>query len=261
MAWWLGVWALALLMMRTMKNEDATSLRMGLTGVDEPLMLGFCGGGAYDPDHIQQDLSPAGWDAFADSQPALALVPQALGQASTFVESAAGATIFRVGDPVRMVFFVLSGEVRLIRHALNGSEVILQRSRSGFIAEASLHSPAYHCDALSVAPSTLLGFPVIAFGRALDEDATFRKAWQSLLAREVRKLRAQCERLSLHNAADRIVHYIEAEGMEGAIVMGQPRKAWAAELGLTHEALYRALRRMQDEGVLLVDGSRIAILR
>ena len=75
----------------------------------------------------------------------------------------------------------------------------------------------------------------------------------------MRKLRAQCERLSLHNAADRIVHYIESEGTDGVATLNQSRKAWAAELGLTHEALYRVLRRPQADGTLDIDGDRIAI--
>lgn len=134
----------------------------------------------------------------------------------------------------------------------------MQRSCGGFIAEASLDSRAYHCDAVCTRPSTLLLFTADAFRNALEADIRFCKAWQSLLAREVRKLRAQCERLSLHNAASRIAHYIESEGVDGVITLTQSRKAWAAELGLTHEALYRALRRMQDNGMLAVEGNRIA---
>jgi len=70
------------------------------------------------------------------------------------------------------------------------------------------------------------------------------------LAAEVRKLRAQCERLSLHGAAERIAHYIEAEGRDGRLTLRQTRKSWAAELGITHEALYRALASLERAGQL-----------
>ncbi|WP_230646797.1 cyclic nucleotide-binding domain-containing protein [Bradyrhizobium sp. Leaf401] len=36
------------------------------------------------------------------------------------------------------MFFVLSGEVRLVRRSRSGGEVVLQRTRHGFLAEASL---------------------------------------------------------------------------------------------------------------------------
>ena len=202
-----------------------------------------------------------GWQKLIASQPALARIPPQLRALAERREIDAGETLFRIGDRVKGVFSVISGEVRLIRRDRNGTEVVLQRSRGGFFAEASLGSKAYHCDAVANKKGAVLRFPAQAFRAALDEDADFRDAWMSHLAREVRKLRAQCERLSLHNAVDRIVHYIESEGADGAITLNQSRKAWATELGLTHEALYRALRRLQADGTLGIDGDRIAVVQ
>ena len=84
-------------------------------------------------------------------------------------------------------------------------------------------------------------------------------SWLQRLTREVRTLRAQSERLRLNSAAERILHYIEAEGSDGAVTLHQTRRAWAGELGLSHEVLYRTLRRLREEGVLTLDGNRIAI--
>ena len=147
-----------------------------------------------------------------------------------------------------MMLFVVAGEVRLVRRTAGGADVVLQRARAGFVAEASLESPRYHCDIEAVTKSRLLGFPRDPFRNALEVDAAFRNFWMRRLAAEVRKLRAQCERLSLRSAADRIEHYIEAEGRDGRLELRQTKKAWAAELGLTHEALYRALAGLQRQG-------------
>jgi len=198
------------------------------------------------------------WPNLIAIQPVTGLIPEALRLLAKRQDADARETIFRVGDSVRHVYLVITGEARLIRLDRSGGEVILQRSRGGFIAEASLDSPNYHCDAIAAEPTTLLLFPTTAFRQALERVPTFCKAWQSQLAKEVRKLRAQCERLSLHSAADRITHYIEAEGTDGVVTLSQTRMAWAAELGLTHEALYRALRRMRDEGLLEIDANQIS---
>lgn len=198
------------------------------------------------------------WPNLVKTQPVTELIPEALRIVAKQQEANAGDTIFRVGDSVRHVYLVITGEARLIRLDRSGAQVILQRSRGGFIAEASLDSRTYHCDAMAAEPTTLLLFPATAFRQALDRVPKFCKAWQSQLAKEVRKLRAQCERLSLHSATDRITHYIEAEGTDGVVTLTQTRMAWAAELGLTHEALYRALRRMRDEGRLEIVANRIA---
>jgi CRP/FNR family transcriptional regulator, dissimilatory nitrate respiration regulator len=199
------------------------------------------------------------WHLLIEAQPALALIPALLRKLTERWDIEAGQTLFRIGDRVESVFFVVSGEVRLVRRDRNGTEVILQRSRGGFFAEASLNGKVYHCDVLAIQAGYVLRFPAKVFRAMLDDDADFRDAWMTHLAREVRKLRAQCERLSLHSAADRVIHYIEAEGVDGAITLNQSRKAWAAELGLTHEALYRVLRKMQDAGTLQVLGERLSI--
>jgi CRP-like cAMP-binding protein len=207
---------------------------------------------------MQSAIEKLDWPSLIEAQPAAGLIPIGLRQQAKRLDAQAHEPLFRIGDSVRCVYLVVSGEARLIRLARNGSEVILQRSRGGFLAEASLEARSYHCDAITTKPTTILMLPVAAFRAALEEDPIFRSAWQSQLTKEIRKLRAQCERLSLNSAADRISHYIESEGADGILTLNQSRKSWAAELGLSHEALYRTLRRMQSEGVLDVDGVRLA---
>lgn len=176
--------------------------------------------------------------------PDLASVPPGLRSQAKESRATEGDTLFRIGSRPRSMLYVLEGEIRLVRRARNGTEIVLQRSTAGFVAEASLESARYHCDLVAALDSHLLQFPIAAFRDALRDDARFRDAWMARLTREVRKLRAQCERLSLRGAAERIEHYIESEGTDGRIVLRQTRKAWAAELGITHEALYRALATM-----------------
>jgi CRP-like cAMP-binding protein len=140
----------------------------------------------------------------------------------------------------------------------SGGEIVLQRTRNGFIAEASLDQSAYHCDAIAVVPTELLAIPRLAFNEALNV-ATFRQQWIGHLARELRRVRAQTERLSLKTARERILHFSETEGEDGTIVLTQSRKDWAAELGLTHEALYRTLARMERAGEIHIDGLILVI--
>lgn len=199
------------------------------------------------------------WPALVESHSELARIPPALKAAARQQAFAAGETLFRQGDRPKAMYCVLDGEVRLLRRSPKGGEVILQRSRGGFFAEASLESKAYHCDGVAAADGRLLAFPIRTFREALEGDAAFRNDWMAQLAREVRRLRARCERLSLHGAEARILHAIESEGTAGTLVLAQSRKAWAAELGLSHEALYRTLARLQAEGTLVLDGARLTL--
>lgn len=187
--------------------------------------------------------------------------PEKLREAAQLQAFGRGETLFRQGERPKAMLCVLSGEIRLVRLSRAGGEIILQRSRDGFIAEASLESRAYHCAAVAAAEGQLLRFPLRAFRQAIETDPGFRNAWIAHLAGEVRKLRAQSERLSLHGAAERIVHYLESEGRDGVLALSQSRKAWAAELGLSHEVLYRTLSRLQAEGSISLDGRKIALSR
>lgn len=204
-------------------------------------------------------MSDLDWESLAARQPALAAVPAGLRTAAAARAFAAGDRVFRQGQRPAAMFCVLAGEIRLVRHGADGNPIILQRSRGGFFAEASLESPAYHCDAVAAAACELLRFPIAGFRAALAADAGFNRRWMAHLAGEVRRLRAQCERLSLKGAAARVLHCIETEGDRGRLHLTQSRKAWAAELGLSHEALYRALAKLAAEGVLAVKGGLLTL--
>ncbi len=171
---------------------------------------------------------------------------------------AAGQTLFRSGEPPAKMFVVIGGELRLVRVSPAGQQIVLQRARSGFIAEASLYQPAYHCDAIAARHSELLALPRKSVIQALTTPA-FRNALFAQMADELRRLRTLNERLGLKTARERILHYLETEGRDGRLELQQTRKAWAEELGLTHEALYRALSALKEARVISIDGERIAL--
>ncbi len=166
--------------------------------------------------------------------------------------------VFARGDMPRAMYFVVSGEVKLIRPSQVGGEIVLQRARRGFLAEASLDQRAYHCDAVATELTELFAIPRRAFCDALD-DTLFRTQWIGHLARELRTARAHSERLSLRTVRERITHYIEVEGEGGSVTLTESKKDWAAALGLTHEALYRALSQMQKDDQLSVDGATLRL--
>jgi CRP-like cAMP-binding protein len=169
--------------------------------------------------------------------------------------------LFRLGERPALLYYVLEGEIALLRHSVRGQAIVLQRARHGLLAEASVESRSYHCDGVARVRSRVCTLPLGALRRALAEDAAFAGAWARHMAGEIRRLRARAERLQLRGAEARIVHYLESEGIDGAIELDQPLKSWALELGITHEALYRALARMTRSGHLARAGSRLRLLR
>jgi CRP-like cAMP-binding protein len=128
--------------------------------------------------------------------------------------------------------------------------VVLQRVRRGFVAEASMQSTRYHCSGLATLAGQAVRLPMAALKLALQEDSRFAVRWIGMLNDELRRLRAQTERLALKGVAARLLHMIETEGRSGRLEIGSGLKSLAAQLGVTHEALYRTVAALEHAGVL-----------
>ena len=108
-------------------------------------------------------LTDEEWVVLIKAHPELAALPADLRRHADHIVAAAGVPVFRLGERPARFLWVLEGQVRLVRRSRNGAEIVLQRAHSGFVAEASVESHRYHCDAVAVVDSQLLGFPYRTF--------------------------------------------------------------------------------------------------
>jgi CRP-like cAMP-binding protein len=169
-----------------------------------------------------------------------AIPSQLEGLPSERLQYAAGGLVFRRDAPVDWLHFVKRGLVHLLRYKADGGLTVLQRAEPGyFLAEASLFSPTYHCDAVAITPTELVRFPKSAVLSALAADPNFALSWVQYLSREMQRMRSRAELLSLKKVSDRFEAWLELRGC----VM--PEKGqWvsvAREIGVSPEALYRYL--------------------
>ena len=196
---------------------------------------------AYDPNHMKTLVLP----------PALqALLPPDMHCACEGALIRKGARVFLAGKMPEWMFYVVSGEVTLERTGLHGETVVLQRTRQGFVSEASLKVARYHCDALAITDTQVIKVPVRELTHEIDRDPAFASRWISMLNAEVRRLRLHLERLSMKSIRDRLMHLIETEGQNGRYPIPSGLKTLAGELGVTHEALYRAIAALESERLL-----------
>lgn len=183
------------------------------------------------------------------------LLPPGLGRR---LQLAKGDSVFVVDDPTRGLFQVETGLVRLVRHAIDGSDVTLHVARPGEIfAEASLFAERYHCDALADQPTTVLAFDKERILAELTSDPAQARAWIKHLSGQVQTFRAQTARLSLRSADDRLLSFLRMQCLDGPeVTIDRSWKVIASELGLSHEALYRTLARLERQGVIKRDRNR-----
>jgi CRP-like cAMP-binding protein len=174
-----------------------------------------------------------------------------------------GEALFRQGDPAVAVYGVEAGRLRLVRHTAEGSAVTLAVARAGeALAEASLFAAVYHCDAVADAASTVAVFPQRELRAALRADRDLAGRFLALLARQVQELRTRLELRNVRSARARVLAWLElvASGTLAAPPEGRPLKDLASELGLTPEALYRTLTRLEREGAIVRAGRAIALV-
>jgi CRP-like cAMP-binding protein len=187
------------------------------------------------------------------SHPFPAAFPQALHATATRIPFISGTRIFHRGSPAHAIFFIESGAVRLMRHGPAGEEVVLHDAHAGeFVAEASLGSARYHCDAVATQPGTVLKVPADTLRLLIDTDPKFAREWVALLSRQLRAARTRVERLSLKSAEERIRHLLlsEGRGPQCEVALDGNLKDLARTLGITHEVLYRTLARMERDGTI-----------
>jgi len=180
------------------------------------------------------------------ASPLKELLPEAVQTLCKMTSVKKGSLLFQTGKKPELMFFVLSGEVTLERLSQHGDPVVLQRTRYGFVSEASLQSPKYHCDGRVVAKSEIIQIPLSALADALNSDSAFAARWIRMLNQEVKRLRLQCERLSMKSVKDRVLHLIHTEGKNSQYQVTTGLKSLAGELGVTHEALYRTLAALEQ---------------
>ena len=176
----------------------------------------------------------------------------------------AGEPLFHLGDKTSGLYEVLAGRVRMTRVDRSGRETVLYVSGAGeTFAEASLFSPAYHCDAIASTDAVVRVYPKSAVLEAFAKDPKAVQAFTATLARQLMGLRTRLAQRDIRSARERVRHFLAlntaADGR--TVALRGTVKDLAAELGLTHEALYRTLAALEKTGEIRRTPGKITLLR
>jgi CRP-like cAMP-binding protein len=157
--------------------------------------------------------------------------------------------VFKQGEDTRGLFFVLSGQVNLCRYTESGHVITVHRATANSLfAEASLFSDRYHCDAQCNTACDIFCIDKAVILKCMDSEPKFSKQFNKLLASQIQNYRQILEILAIKSATDRILVAITAGYLVGSVI------DFASQIGLTHEACYRGLRKLTREGILIQTG-------
>jgi CRP-like cAMP-binding protein len=176
----------------------------------------------------------------------------------------AGEALFRLGDKAAGFYEVVSGRVRLVRVDRVGRETVLHvAGPAETLAEASLFSGQYHCDAVANTDATVRVYPKRQVISAFEKDPKALKTFTAMLAHQVMTLRTRLQQRNIRSARERVRQFLALNiGPDGrGVELHGTLKDLAAEIGLTHEALYRALAALERAGEVKRAGNRIMLVK
>lgn len=157
--------------------------------------------------------------------------------------------VFHQGEAPDALFYVLAGSVVLVRHTQAGQAVVLHRASGGeMIAESSLFSKFYHCDCVAQGPTKMMAIRKASVLDLLVGDADFSAALVQRLAGQVQGYRRRLELQSIRSAPERVLAGLADGWLTGSIMQ------FAGDMGLSHEATYRALASLVRQGKLAKTG-------
>jgi CRP-like cAMP-binding protein len=174
-----------------------------------------------------------------------------------------GETLFQRGDPAKRFFFVLEGAVKLVRRGSDGHERVIEVIEAGqtFAEAVMFMDRSYPVDAITLAPTTLMGFDSAHFRDLLRASPETCLALLGRLAWRVHMHLTARDDLARKSSTARVAeHLLRHAGDRPGLQLGYPKHVLASRLGMTPESLSRTLSRLRDKGWLAVQGSYLQIL-
>jgi CRP-like cAMP-binding protein len=191
-------------------------------------------------------------------------LPAPIRQRSILRKLESGEALFRQGEKVSAIFEVEEGRLRLIRHTIDSHPVTLHTARPGeLLAEAALFADRYHCDAVAAVASRVRAYPKRQLLTAFRGDSDLAERFMAVLAHQVHSLRSRLEERNIRSARERVLHHLvlTADDDGRTVHLDGTLIDLAAEIGLSHEVLYRTLAALERDGVIARTRAAITLLR
>lgn len=132
----------------------------------------------------------------------------------------------------------------------DGGRIVLHVAQVGeTFAEASLFSDRYHCDAIAELDCRVGIYPKKELARRFRDDPAGLWEFAAALARQIQQIRGRYELKQIRSAPERVLQFLRLRcDASGVYRLERSLKDMAVELGLSHEALYRALSALAAKG-------------
>ncbi|KAA0257978.1 Crp/Fnr family transcriptional regulator [Deferribacter autotrophicus] len=164
------------------------------------------------------------------------------------------------------VYFLVSGAIKLYKTNDEGKTVIIHLVKPGDIfAEILLYlKKTYPVTAEALEDSTVLAIDAEKLFDQLKANPDFSMKLIGALAKRIKELLSKIENLTLDDVKKRFLNYIytlSKQKKTDTITLPAPKGDIALMLGIRAETFSRLLKKLQDEGIIFIDGKNIKILK
>ena len=176
-----------------------------------------------------------------------------------------GELIFSENDQGDGFYIVAGGRVKIYKISLEGKEQILHIFDQGepFGEVPVFSGTLFPANAQAIAKCSLIFFPRNSFIQLLSENISIVLNMLSLLSMRLRQFTVQIENLSLKDVPGRLAGYLlllaEEQQSENLIRLNISKGQLAGLLGTIPETLSRIFSKMNDIGLIEVEGRNIKI--
>lgn len=168
-----------------------------------------------------------------------------------------GTVLFQTGDPHLGFYLVLDGTVQIYRLNEEGRMLVLHVLERG---ESFAEVPLFDDDAPDTYPATaealeesrLLFLPKSPFLEFVNRHPRLCFGMLKEVSRRLRENVLHLDDLTLHDVKERLGRYLweASEDSRQSVHLSIPKSVLAAELGTVPATLSRALRDLEDEGLI-----------
>lgn len=182
---------------------------------------------------------------------------------------AKGESLFAEGEPATGFYLLASGGIKMCKVSPDGREKVLHFVHSGetFAEAAFFGDGRYPAEARGIEKGEALFFPRGAFMGLLERNPQFSLNLIISLSLLLRRFARQIEELSFAEVPERLASYLcELIGRKSTTFQGKTyldlemkKGELASRLGTVSETLSRTLRKLKEEGIIEVEGSRVIV--
>lgn len=175
--------------------------------------------------------------------------------------------ITQVGDPCNAIGFILDGEVAIQQLSPSGGLINLQIIHSpDTIGAVQLFSnePIYPYSFVTLTNTNIVYVPASSIDDLLSKNITFARNYISMLSNRFRVFNEKILLLSQKDVRSRLIYYFSTEFLyqnQTTFLLRNSKTEIADLIGVARPSVSRELKNMQNDGLIVLEGNKITLLK